>query len=151
MVSQYTFTKAHKQAHKTGGICSGCAEGKFHTAPMQRRKKHPKNSPISSPFPLVSKPIPDPLVPNAKPGQLVFMDILFSSAMALHSRNTMALILVDFASRFVWTFPMSSKDDAPNKICEWAQWMKTNGYPTPAYTTIRSDCDSVFTSSTMTT
>jgi hypothetical protein len=78
------------------------------------------------------------------------MDILFSSTGALHSRHTMALILVDFASRYVWTYPMSSKDDAPNKIREWALWMKSNGTPTTAYTTIRSDCDSVFTGSLMT-
>ena len=40
-----TYTKKQRLEHKSSGICQSCAEGKFHSAPMQRWKKQQRNQP----------------------------------------------------------------------------------------------------------
>jgi len=85
-----------------------------------------------------------------EPGQLVYMDILFSGVMALHGLFTMALILLDACSRKLWVYGMTHKDEAASNIVKWAVWMKAHNKDPCGFSTIRSDNDSVFTGSEMT-
>ena len=135
------FTTAQKNEFTGEGICDGCAKGRLTMQPMRRRE--PRQSTSSSPVEISS--LSDEVTSTYRPGYLVFADIMFSPVAAIHSQRTMALVLVDAASRYVWTYPMFQKSEAPDQIKIWASWMSVKGITIGAITKLRFDADSVFT------
>ena len=145
-----TFTPANKAKHLSQ-ICDGCAEGKQTDAPIKRRARKRRHESSITQANELAPDSSDLALNKYAPGQLVYMDILFSGVMALHGLFTMALIMLDACSRKLWVYGMAHKDEAPSNVAKWAAWMKANGKEPSGFSTIRSDNDSVFTGSEMTT
>jgi Reverse transcriptase (RNA-dependent DNA polymerase)/gag-polypeptide of LTR copia-type len=152
------FTSQDRIKHETAGICHACALGRMRMVARKKRDTKPRGlSPSHHTNDTTCKScsdddadanIPTPLL-ETPPGTLVFMDILLSPTVAYPSKATMALILIDSSTRYVWVYPMRTRDEAPAKVVEWAKWMKARSFEPKGYYTLRSDNDSVFASSDM--
>ena len=141
------FTSKDRNAHNASGICHGCALGRMRMIGRKKREPLPRSSKHlskSSPLSACDTDIDTPIDNSSSPGSLVFMDILHSPTVSYPAHYTMALILVDSSTRYVWVYPMRTRDEAPAKVTEWAKWMHTRSFTPQRYHTIRSDNDSVF-------
>jgi hypothetical protein len=141
------FTSKDRNAHNASGICHGCALGRMRMIGRKKREPLPPRSKQlskSSSLPACDTDIDIPIDNSSSPGSLVFMDILHSPTVSYPAHYTMALILVDSSTRYVWVYPMRTRDEAPAKVTEWAKWMHTRSFTPQRYHTIRSDNDSVF-------
>ena len=134
------FSNKHFKAHQHSvGLCDGCAKGKMHNHPIRRR-------PLPSHRVSTREPSTNSN-PNSrvyKPGELIVADLLISNAPSLNN-STCALVLMDAGSRYVWVYPMQSKDQAASKLREWGNEMKARRKAFPHLTTVRSDNGGEFT------
>ena len=139
VVKGLTFTKVQANQHKKEIICEGCALGKMTMQPIRR---HPLPQSASS---LLSETAN---TPRYKPGQLVVIDLLFSNVDALISNTKIALLITDVATKYNWIYFLRNKDEdsVTEKLEEWLIWMRSHGIQVSAFTTIRSDNGTEFTS-----
>ena len=99
-------------------FCHGCAKGKMTMADHRRN-------------PLEEQDI-------GAPGELFFMDLMFSNVRS-DSSKTCALVIVDASSRKAWVKTMAGKHATLNSVKEWVQEMKACGAQLKNYATIRTD------------
>jgi hypothetical protein len=110
-------------------LCSGCALGKMTLAPVPRYSS------------TTEKSLQEPL----KPGQLVVMDLSVSPVQSIGGSN-FALVIMDVATRYAWSYFIPTKDAAAGKIDEWLLDVKKKGITPAFFTTIRTDNGGEFVS-----
>ena len=110
-------------------LCDGCAFGKMTMAPVPRRP--PAVTRSTSQKESSSNAL--------QPGQLIVADLIFSPVPAIKSGATCSLVLTDVASRYMWVYHMTSKDQTFIMMKKFISWMKSRNLSVKMVTTIRTD------------
>jgi hypothetical protein len=121
--------------------CFGCIAGKQTMEDVCRRPHRIVSAAVSS----------TPIVPvskvDVKPGRLVCVDLLTSSVPSFHGKFVFALTIVDVDSRYLWVYPLKTKNSGEvlEAIKAWIRQIRMDKVEPQYFTTIRSDSGSEFT------
>ena len=142
----HPFTRADKDSFAQS-VCVGCVLGAQTMAPVSRKDAHADRATTSTPTTPTATTTGSAIFNR---GKLVAVDLLTSSVTSVGG-SSFALVMVDRESRYLWSYPLRSKEAGVVKAAFdlWILRMRTEGIVVEGFTTIRSDNGREFINSTI--